>query len=403
MSTKKNGKKESVTLREKKLANGNISLYLDIYRDGKRSYEFLKLYITKATTPLEREVNRQTRATAQAIKAKRQIELQNNEYGFNSQFKLDTPFLEYYRKMCDDRAKNQESRGNYQNWFSCLKHLERYCSEDTTFRDITPEWIEGFKSFLDTTGKDLHKSNCKNGDHVKPLAQNSKVSYFNKLRACINQAYDDRIIPINPLRGIEGFKTEETGRVYLTFDEVKKLANTPCKKPVLKRAFLFSCLTGLRKSDIERLRWRDVENFGDYTRINFKQKKTGGREYLDISDQAVPFMGERGNDNDLVFSGFKYSAYLLVELSKWCIRAGIKKDVTFHTGRHTFAVLMITEGVDLYTVSKLLGHKEISTTQIYAKVVDKVKQEAVNRIPSLSDDITEPAKEPKDIEIDFNN
>jgi len=403
MSTKKNGKKESVTLREKKLANGNISLYLDIYRDGKRSYEFLKLYITKATTPLEREVNRQTRATAQAIKAKRQIELQNNEYGFNSQFKLDTPFLEYYRKMCDDRAKNQESRSNYQNWFSCLKHLERYCSEDTTFRDITPEWIEGFKSFLNTTGKDLHKSKYGNGYPSKPLAQNSKVSYFNKLRACINKAFDDRIIPINPLRGIEGFKTEETGRVYLTFDEVKKLANTPCKKPVLKRAFLFSCLTGLRKSDIERLRWRDVENFGDYTRINFKQKKTGGREYLDISDQAVPFMGERGKDNELVFEGFKYSGYLLLELSKWCIRAGIKKDVTFHTGRHTFAVLMITEGVDLFTVSKLLGHKEISTTQIYAKVVDKVKQEAVNRIPSLSDDITEPAKEPKDIEIDFNN
>lgn len=402
MATKK-GRKESVTLREKKLANGNISLYLDIYRDGKRSYEFLKLYITKATTPLEREVNRQTRATAEAIKAKRQIELQNNEYGFKSQFKVDTPFLEYYRHMCNERAKNQESKSNYQNWFSCLKHLERYCTEDVTFKDVTPEWIEGFKSFLDSTGKDLHKSNCKNGDHVKPLAQNSKVSYFNKFRACINQAYDDRIIPINPLRGIEGFKTEETGRVYLTFDEVKKLANTPCKKPVLKRAFLFSCLTGLRKSDIERLRWRDVENFGDYTRINFKQKKTGGREYLDISDQAVPFMGERGNDKDLVFSGFKYSAYLLVELSKWCIRAGIKKDVTFHTGRHTFAVLMITEGVDLYTVSKLLGHKEISTTQIYAKVVDKVKQEAVNRIPSLSDDIKGPTPEPQELEINHSD
>src|SRR5690554_7572559 len=110
MSTKKNGKKESVTLREKKLANGNISLYLDIYRDGKRSYEFLKLYITKATTPLEREVNRQTRATAQAIKAKRQIELQNNEYGFNSQFKLDTPFLEYYRKRSEEHTSELQSR-----------------------------------------------------------------------------------------------------------------------------------------------------------------------------------------------------------------------------------------------------------------------------------------------------
>lgn len=85
------------------------------------------------------------------------------------------------------------------------------------------------------------------------------------------------------------------------------------------------------------------------------------------------------------------------------MQAGIKKDVTFHTGRHTFAVLMITEGVDLYTVSKLLGHKEISTTQIYAKVVDKKRQDAVNRIPSLSDIITEPGKDPKELEIDFNN
>lgn len=401
MVTQKNVRKESVTLREKRLASGNISLYLDIYRDGKRSYEFLKLYITKASNPLEREVNRQTRATARAIKARRQIELQNNEYGFNSQFKLDTPFLEYYRKLCDERAKNKESRGNYQNWYSCLKHLERYCSENTTFKDVTPEWIEGFKSFLDTTGKDLHKIKYENGESAKPLAQNSKVSYFNKLRACINQAFDERIIPINPLRGIEGFKQEETERIYLTFEEVKELAKTPCRNAVLKNAFLFSCLTGLRKSDIERLKWGNVEDFGEYTRINFKQKKTGGRQYLDLSTQALPFMGERGNDNELVFEGFKYSGYLLLELSKWCMRAGIKKDVTFHTGRHTFAVLMITEGVDIYTVSKLLGHKEISTTQIYAKVVDKKRQDAVNRIPSLSDDITEPDKEPK--EIDFKN
>ena len=245
----------------------------------------------------------------------------------------------------------------------------------------------------------MHKIKYDNGDPAKPLAQNSKVSYFNKFRACINQAYDDRIIAINPLRGVEGFKQEDTERVYLTFEEVKELAKTPCRNAVLK-AFLFSCLTGLRKSDIERLKWGNVENFGEYTRINFKQKK---RQYLDLSDQAVPFMGERGKDNELVFEGFKYSGYLLLELSKWCMRAGIKKDVTFHTGRHTFAVLMITQDVDIYTVSKLLGHKEIATTQIYAKVVDKKRQDAINRIPNLNDDITEPAKEPKDIEIDFNN
>lgn len=264
-----------------------------------------------------------------------------------------------------------------------MKHLQRYCDEGTTFRDITPDWIEGFKSFLNTTGKDLHKYS--DGKLVKPLSQNSKVSYFNKLRACINQAFEDRIIPINPLRSVEGFKQEETERVFLTFEEVKELAKTPCRNDVLKRAFLFSCLTGLRKSDIERLRWKDVQQFGEFTRINFTQKKTGGRQYLDINDQAVTLMGERGRDNELVFSGFKYSSYTLVELFKWCTKAGIKKDVTFHAGRHTFAVLMITEGVDLFTVSKLLGHKDLKTTQIYAKVIDQKRQEAVSMIPRLGD------------------
>jgi hypothetical protein len=131
--------KSQVMLREKILANGNRSLYLDIYRDGKSEYEFLKLYLIKATTPIEREQNRQTLAVANAVKAKRLIEIQNGEYGFISQFKIDTTFLEYYRKMCEDRHGNPESRGNWGTWYSCLRHLERYCSERTTFKDITPE------------------------------------------------------------------------------------------------------------------------------------------------------------------------------------------------------------------------------------------------------------------------
>ena len=148
METKKQSQKEPVKLREKKLANGNVSLYLDIYRNGKRQKEYLKLYLIDATTPAQKEQNRQTLATAQAIKAKRQIELQNGEYTFTKQFKEDTPFLEYYRDMCEERHKNPESQGNWGNWRSCLKYLEIYCDEKTTFRDVTPEFIKGFKDFL---------------------------------------------------------------------------------------------------------------------------------------------------------------------------------------------------------------------------------------------------------------
>lgn len=127
--------------------------------------------------------------------------------------------------------------------------------------------------------KDTHKRTGprRERDVFQGLSQNSKVSYFNKFRACINQAYDERIIPVNPLRGIEGFKAAEVKRDYLTLEEVKQLAATPCRYPILKRAFLFSCLTGLRKSDIQKLTWSEVQKFGDYTRIVFKQKKTGGQ------------------------------------------------------------------------------------------------------------------------------
>lgn len=274
--------------------------------------------------------------------------------------------------------------GKWGNWHSCLKHLERYCKPNTTFKDITPEWIEGFREYLDKTARCRDKRKKIVTDEIsKPLSQNSKVSYFNKLRACINQAFDDRIMPHNPLRGIEGFKAGESERCYLTLDEVKAMAAAHCKYPALKKAFMFSCLTGIRKSDIEKMRWKEVQQHGEFTRIIFKQKKTGGQEYLDINPQAASYLGERGKPDDRVFVGFKYSSYMITELRMWAVRAGITKDITFHSGRHTFAVLMLDLGAEIYTLQKLLGHKEIQTTQIYAKILDKKKQEAVSMIPNI--------------------
>lgn len=360
--------KEPVKLREKRLSNGGMSLYLDIYRNGKRHKEYLKLYLIDAKTPAEKEQNRQTLATAQAIKSKRLIEIQNGEYSFTRQFKDDTPFLEYFREMVEERKKRKDSKGNYGNWHSCLRYLEMYCDESTTFRNVTPEFILGFKEFLNNVEKDTHKRvhPRMERDSFQGLSQNSKLSYFNKLRACINHAFNNRIMPYNPLVGIEGFKAAEVKRDYLTLEEIKKLAATPCRYPALKRAFLFSCLTGLRKSDIQKITWGDVQKFGDFTRIIFKQKKTGGQEYLDITPQAEKYLGKRGNPEDRVFSGFTYGSFTSVELQRWCMAAGMYKELTFHCGRHTFAVLMLDLGADIYTVSKLLGHRDLSTTQIYA-------------------------------------
>lgn len=267
--------KEPIKLRRRTMPSGNVSLYLDIYLNGVRTYEYLKLYLLPEKTKADREQNRRNLQLAEAIRAKRVVELQNGEYGFKA-FAEETPFYDYYVSLCDERF-GTGSMGNWGNWRSCLKHMEIYDKrlKERTFADITPEWVQGFKDYLDK------KARAWTGKYVKclsdhPLARNSKVGYFNKLRACLNQAFEQRIIRVNPMRGIEGFKAEEGTRMYLTLEELGRLAQTPCEYANIKRAFLFSCLTGLRRSDIVNLTWSEIQRQGDYTRIIFRQKKTKG-------------------------------------------------------------------------------------------------------------------------------
>lgn len=377
--------KEPIRLRQRRTPSGLISLYLDIYLNGKRSYEYLKMYLVPEKSREAKDKNRETLRLADAIRAKRIVELRNGQYGFRSGFATNTRFFDYYRSLCENRL-GSESRGNWGNWYSCLHHLKKYEKrENITFEEITHEWVQGFKDYLE------HEAVAWSHDYRKrlkdkPLARNSKMSYFNKLRACINQAYEERIIPVNPLRGIDGFKAEEGKRMYLTIEEVQKLAETPCDYPKIKTAFLFSCLTGLRRSDVLRLRWGDVHQQGEFTRIIFKQKKTQGQEYLDITAEAADLMGERGKPEDNVFTDIHSPTCTNTAIKVWVARAGIDKEITFHCARHTFATMMLDLGTDIYTVSKLLGHRKLETTQIYAKVLDKKKQEAVARIPSILGD-----------------
>ena len=121
---------------------------------------------------------------------------------------------------------------------------------------------------------------------------------------------------------------------------------------------------------------------GSY-RLTFHQEKTEGLQYLDISDQAYKLLGTEDEPDQRVFKGLKYSAYHNAELAKWCLRAGIKKNITFHCARHTFAILQLSMGTDIYTVSKLLGHSELKTTQIYADILDQNRKQAMHKLPDI--------------------
>lgn len=375
--------RSSITLRQRTLPSGRTTLYLDIICNGRRKVESLKLFLIPETSRADKQKNKETLKLAEAIRAKRVVEVQNKEFGFKSDFAEDTNFYDYYVAITEKRL-GTESRGNWGNWRSCLKHMEKYdpSIKKRTFADITQDWVQGFRDYLE---KEACAWGCDYRERIKdhPLSKNSKLSYFNKLRACLNQAMEERIIQTNPIVGVERFKEAEGTRMYLTIEEVKTLAQTECEYPNIKRAFLFSCLTGLRRSDVLRLKWGDIHKQDGYTRIIFTQKKTGGLEYLDISAQASELLGERGKPNENVFTDIHSPSCTNEAIKRWVLRAGINKEITFHSGRHTFAVMMLDLGTDIYTVSKLLGHRELSTTQRYAKVLDKNKQKAVSKIPDI--------------------
>ena len=374
-----------VKLREKSISKGRKSLYLDFYppiphpETGEPTRrEFLGLYIfDKPKTPFDKRHNTETQKIGESIRQKRENLLNKPE--IYSQFEKEQlrikelgemDFVQYYTKLANKRKSS-----NHDNWMSALNYLIDFTGGALRFSDLNEKLFEEFKEHL------LH-AKSKRSEKTK-LSQNSAVSYFNKVKATLKQAYKDGILQNDLNAKIEPIKPEETRREYLTIEELNALVKTPCNDSLLKKAALFSALTGLRFSDIQKLTWGEFSHIeGQGFFINFQQKKTKGIEVLPISDQAYEMLGDPDEVNPemKVFEGLKYSAFNNKHLYQWIGAAGITKNITFHCFRHTYATLQLFNGTDIYTVSKMLGHKDLKTTLVYAKIVDQAKREATNKI-----------------------
>ena len=366
-----------VHLRKKKIANGKESLYLDFYppikgANGKLTRrEYLNRYFyTNPKTPEQKLHNKQTEVVAEGIKNKREKEILNEQDGiFNSQNKK-RDFLDFFENLCE---KRKESEGNYGNWLSALQYLRAFTNGKCKMGDLTEEFCEKFKKYL----LSANKLNTVKG---LKLSQNSALSYFNKFRCAINDAYESRLLNENPLRHVKGIKQKESKREFLTHEELQLLAHTECDLLPLKNAALFSALTGLRWGDISKLKWGEVQLTGEHYFLHIIQGKTKDVIMHPISKTAVELLGERGMPNERLFEGLKYSDSNNDKIKRWVLRAGIHKKITLHNFRHTYATLLLNRGIDIFTVSKMLGHKKIETTMIYAKVLSETKVKAANVI-----------------------
>lgn len=369
----------TIKVRERKSKDGIRKLYLDIYNPlakKKRTSKTLDLFVYDKPTKTQRKSNAEAREAAERIRAKTLIDkaYENNDLaGLSKKDQSEVDFIEYFRQQTD---KRYESLNNYGNWDSVHKHLEVFCPGGVPINQVDPKWLEDFKHYL----KNIAKTKSK-----KQLSQNTLHSYFNKVKACLKTALREELILRNPAERVQGFKEGETKREFLTFEELKSVAKAECEIPQLKTAFMFSALTGMRWSDINKLTWSEIEysEQDDHWRIRFQQKKTKGMETLPIPKQAKELLGEKGDPKERVFIGLKYSAWHNLKLQQWVMRAGISKTITFHCARHTYATLQLTNGTDIYTVSKMLGHRELKTTQVYAKIIDQKKVEATKAIPNI--------------------
>lgn len=358
-----------VTLRMRPIKNDRLSLYLDYYppirhpktmkmtrREGLGFYIF-----ANPKGKYQKEYNDAIMMRAEVIRCRRQEAVINEEFDFIDREQPKADFLEYFR----EKAKKQ-----YEKWTVTYRHFEKFVKGKCSFGEVTVDLCNKFRDYL-LTAKQLR--------HPKlNISQNSAAGYFSTFRALLKAAYKERLFKENLNDFIEEIEYEEVKKNFLTAEEVKRLAATPCEKPVLKAASLFSILTGLRISDILKLCWEDIRPDADGKLAAFiRIQKTQKESVHPLSDEMLALCGER--KTGIVFRGFNRSM-TQAPLKKWLKAAGITKRITFHRFRDTFATLQLAAGTDIYTVSKMLDHANVTTTQIYAKLVDSTKRETVDRI-----------------------
>ena len=361
---------KTVTLRTRPLKKGMLSFYLDYYpgyRDQETMktirHEGLNIYIY-ANPKNQRECNFNAAMSekAEAIRCRRFEAIVNERYDFFDKRKYKADFLEYYRKQL---------RKHDQKWGFVYQHFYNFVHGKCTFEEIDVDLCNKFREYL---------LNVRQLRRDRPISKNSASGYWSTFRGFLKILYRNRMIKTNVNDFLDKIETEDVVKEYLSVDELYKLAETPCKKPILKIASLFSCMTSLRISDILALCWEDIVDYSAGGKcVHIITQKNKAEDIIPISEEALGLIGYNSEKKGLVFKGLMRS-WTQIPMKEWIRSAGITKNITFHSYRRTFATLQAAAGTDIRTIQSIMAHKSITTTQRYIKVVDANKREASKKI-----------------------
>lgn len=349
----------SVKLRHKTLSNGSKSFYLDIYHDGKRHYEFLKIHISPKDTS---ENKKEKKQLVESIRAKRELELHNNEFGFISKHKKNVDFLRYYENYLKSYS-NQDARLVK---YSMVKFKDFIQKDFLPSKKVTPELCQKFADYLKSP--------------VCGLRGETPYNYWTKFKKVLKEAVKEGILNKNPSDGIIVKRSQgQLKKEILTKEELQSLANTECGNSEVKRAFLFACFTGLGIAEIKKLTWSRIVN----NKMKIYREKTKEQVINDLHPVALRLLGKPQKSNDKIFPVLPSDVSISKTLKRWVKKTGIEKNISFYCGRHTFATQLLLNGANLKTVADCLGHTSTKHTIKYLNYIDALKSDAISNLPNI--------------------
>lgn len=295
-----------------------------------------------------------------------------------------------------DQAFKSKSESDKKQFIALSKYMKLFLEENNLtnikFSDINYSFCEDFKLFM------LDVKSFRNGAN---LSQNSKFVYYQKFRNVIKELVKERLVEGWLLQVIGSISPEETHREYLTDKELDLLNNAPCDT-IIKSACMLSAYASLRFIDIKNLCTDDIKG----NVLIMRQQKTKNFIEMPLSQKALSCIPKRitvihtpptqknliesmNIKNNIcsfvkIINNIKYPFFDLdyvnsqYRLKNWGRESGVNKNITFHLFRHTFAMRLQKNGIELNVISSLLGHRKITTTQIYVKPSINMKVEAVN-------------------------
>jgi integrase/recombinase XerD len=354
----------TVTLRKRENKDSTTTLYLDIYHNGKRRFEFLKhCKQIKPTNPSDRVANKQKLQLANQIRDKRSIELQANEEGIvanhNNKVELKAYFENYIANYTKKDKRNIE--GVYNKFLEFAKEQKIVVG---TLKQLTESIVQDFADYL--------KDKCK-GEGAN--------SYFARFKKVLNRAVKDKIITQSPAFDVTIKRDVTLKKDVLTIDEIQLLANTDVSYKEIRVAFLFSCFTGLRWVDIKNLRWKHIDLRNKI--LTMVQSKTDEIVSVTLNVTALALLPTKAENNDLVFQ-LPSHTMATKALKNWVEKAELGKHITWHCARHSFGTNLVSQNVNLLTISKLMGHKNPKYTNLYTRVANDLKAQATDSLPTIN-------------------